>query len=172
MKRDEMLREWIRAHGRMVIRTAYYYVKDKMIAEDIAQEVFLKAYAKIEEFRGTASVETWLYRITVNHCKDYVRSWAYRKLLVQQHFERARDEGDLPEDVLVKKHRGEELLAMVMKLPVKDREVILLHYFEELKVKEIAEILSDKETTVRVRMMRALKKLRQKVEEEEAYGLL
>lgn len=156
----------------MVIRTAYYYVKDKMVAEDIAQEVFLKAFQKIEDFRGASSVETWLYRITVNHCKDYVRSWAYRKLLVQQQFDRTRDEGDLPEDVLVKKHRGEELLAMVMQLPVKYREVILLHYFEELKVKEIAEILSDKETTVRVRIMRALKKLRFQIEEGETYGLL
>ncbi|MGZ6503234.1 MAG: sigma factor, partial [Tumebacillaceae bacterium] len=47
MEKEELLRLWIHEHGRMIIRTAFYYVKDKMIAEDIAQEVFIKAFTKM-----------------------------------------------------------------------------------------------------------------------------
>jgi RNA polymerase sigma-70 factor, ECF subfamily len=153
----------------MIIRTSFYYVKDKMIAEDIAQEVFIKAFTKMEEFRGSSSLETWLYRITVNHCKDYIRSWSYRKLQVTHLFDHNQAGGDLPEEVAIHRARGKALFAKVMELPVKYREVILLYFFEERKTKEIAELLGDKESTVRVRIARALQRLRISIDEE---GLL
>lgn len=78
-EKNVVLSDWIHRYSQMVMRTAYYYVKDQMVAEDIAQEVFLRAYKKMDEFLRESSVATWLYRITVNACKDYLRSWSYRK---------------------------------------------------------------------------------------------
>ena len=65
-------------YGNDVLRTAYMYVKNIHTAEDIFQEVFIKADRNKESFRGESSVKTWLIRITVNACKDYLKS-AYNR---------------------------------------------------------------------------------------------
>jgi len=173
VERKEFLRQWVQDHGRLVIRTAFYYVQDRMIAEDIAQDVFLKAYEHIADFRGTSSVETWLYRITVNQCKDFMKSWSYRKLQVMHTFgfTPLSREG-LPEPELLVKDGRQALLTKIMALPLKDREVILLHYFEGMALHDIAALLHDNESTVRARIARARKKLRVSIGEEDRYELL
>lgn len=168
-EKKAVLSDWIHEHSQMVLRTAYYYVKDQMVAEDIAQEVFLRVFKKMEEYRGESSVATWLYRITVNACKDFLRSWNYRKLVFSQTFlERKTDEST--EQEVIRKLNENELVRKVMELPVKYREVIVLHYFEQLKSREIAELLDLKESTVRVRIKRGIDKLKQELSGEEVNG--
>jgi RNA polymerase sigma-70 factor (ECF subfamily) len=168
-EKQNLLSEWIHEHSPMVIRTAYYYVKDQMVAEDIAQEVFLRAYRKMNEYRGDASVATWLYRITVNACKDYLRSWSYRKLVFTQTFSDRQADESTEQEVLRKLNQN-ELAAKVMKLPIKYREVIVLHYFEQLKSREIAELMNLKESTVRVRISRGIAKLKEELTGGEEHG--
>ena len=74
------LESMMRTYGNDVLRTAYMYVKDIHTAEDIFQEVFIKADRNKEGFRGESSVKTWLIRITVNACKDYLKSAYHRRV--------------------------------------------------------------------------------------------
>lgn len=158
-EKESILSTWMLEYSPMVLRTAFYYVKDQMVAEDIAQEVFLRAYRKMDDYRGDASVSTWLYRITVNACKDHLRSWSHRKLILTQTFQDRESDETTEQEVLRRLHEN-DLVQKVMELPVKYREVIVLHYFEQLKSREIAEMLNLKESTVRVRISRGLVKLK------------
>nr|WP_018130722.1 sigma-70 family RNA polymerase sigma factor [Effusibacillus pohliae] len=168
-EKKAVLSDWIHEHSQMVLRTAFYFVKDQMVAEDIAQEVFLRVYKKMEEYRGESSVATWLYRVTVNTCKDYLRSWNYRKLVFSQTFLEWKT-GESPEQEVIRKLNENELVRKVMALPVKYREVIVLHYFEQLKSREIAELLRLKESTVRVRIKRGIDKLKEELSGGEVHG--
>ena len=60
------------AYGNDVLRTAYMYVKDKYTAEDIFQDVFIKVNRSLSEFKGNSSIKTWIIRITINTCKDFI----------------------------------------------------------------------------------------------------
>ena len=80
------LESMMRTYGNDVLRTAYMYVKDIHTAEDIFQEVFIKADRNKESFRGESSVKTWLIRITVNACKDYLKSAYNRRVTPLQEF--------------------------------------------------------------------------------------
>ena len=71
----------IREYGNDVLRTAYMYVKDIHTAEDIFQEVFIKVNQKFSTFEGNSSIKTWIIRIAINACKDYLKS-AYNRRVV------------------------------------------------------------------------------------------
>ncbi|WP_369385783.1 sigma-70 family RNA polymerase sigma factor [Mesobacillus boroniphilus] len=73
-------------YGDKIIRLAYTYVRSHQAAEDITQEVFLKCYEKMHLFRGDSSYKTWLYKITVNKCKDYLKSWSYKNIIFTELF--------------------------------------------------------------------------------------
>ena len=70
----ETLETLMRQYGNDVLRLAYLYVKEYHLAEDIFQDVFLKVNQNLEDFRGESSIKTWILRITVNTCKDYLKS--------------------------------------------------------------------------------------------------
>ncbi|MER2107385.1 MAG: sigma factor [Solibacillus sp.] len=77
-EKDRYLNEAIRAHGDYLKRLIYTYVKDIQKTEDIVQDVFIKFYKTIEQFEGRCSSKTYLYRIAVNECQNYLKSWHYR----------------------------------------------------------------------------------------------
>lgn len=138
-----------------------------MIAEDIAQEAFIKAYKGIDDFEGRSSIETWILRIAVNQCRDYLRSWSYRKLQLTSKVIEVKSQQGTPEEIAIQHDIDTSILDEVFRLSIKYREVILLHYFEDLSTSEISKILSINEGTIRTRLSRALKKLRLQVEEVE-----
>ncbi|USG66837.1 sigma-70 family RNA polymerase sigma factor [Brevibacillus ruminantium] len=159
-KKEQIIREWVSLYHSLVFRTIYYYVKNRATAEDLTQEVFVKAYQKFESFRAEARPETWLYRIAINTAKDYLKSWNHRKtILTSTFFENNASESI--EHQIMQQFQNDELVRTVMALPTKYREVIVLYYFEEVKSPEIAELLGVKESTIRVRISRGLEKLRQ-----------
>ncbi|KEO84468.1 sigma-70 family RNA polymerase sigma factor [Tumebacillus flagellatus] len=165
-EKETVLLDWIERHSALLIRTAYYYVRDRMVAEDIVQDVFVKAFDRMEEFRGDGRVEAWLSRMTVNACKDYLRSWRHRNIVVQE-FVGLKATTSSAETAALAQVQNQELAARVLKLPVKYREAVVLHYFEQLKIREIADLLELTESTVKVRLHRGLKKLQQELGEEE-----
>jgi RNA polymerase sigma-70 factor (ECF subfamily) len=165
-ERVQRLDAWMRAYGSDVINFAYSYVKDYYVAQDIAQDVFLKAFAKGESFRGQSSVKTWLLSITANRCKDYLRSWAHRSV--------THDEDEVislkpstadTEQEAIERLARDELWTLVGKLPLKYREVIVLFYQRELSGHEIAEVLGTSEESVRTRLHRGRALLRHMLEE-------
>lgn len=164
MKGDSSSRELsalIDEYGSCVLNTAYLYLNDRQLAEDVFQEVFLKAYLKMDTFEARSSVKTWLIRITINQCKDTIKS-AY-KSRVNVGFDRL-DGGCLicqsAEQAAEENYENERLYRAVMSLEPKHRELILLRYYNELSLDEIASILRISNGAVRTRLSRVTAVLR------------
>lgn len=165
--RSAVLEEWMTAYGTRVMHLAYFYLKDRHAAEDISQEVFLKAYNSMDDFRGDSQVYTWLYRITVNLCRDRLRSAYHQRTVLPGELPVARSEGDEPESEALKQSKRESIMRSIMSLPEHYREVLVLYYYQELNVVQIAEVTGLAENTVKTRLHRARQQLKQILEHEE-----
>lgn len=145
-------------------------------AEDVAQEVFLRAFRSLGEFRSEARLTTWLYRIAINSCRDYHRRKSRRKWSVysidggtsgslgEQVERQIPDERPGPLEVVETNYRRECLLDALAKLPPKHREVVILHDVEGLRYDEISEIVQCPLGTVKSRLYYARRKLRETLE--------
>ncbi len=154
--KEAVLERIMDEYGESVVWLAFSYLKDKEKAEDVAQEVFIACYTKLDTFNMEASLKSWVLTITANKCKDVLKSWSYRNIVFAQSllntFKHSSSEPDM---VLIGSEENKELATNVLKLPAKYREVIFLHYFEDLKVQEISDLLSIKENSVKTRLRRA-----------------
>lgn len=154
----------MRTYGNDVLRTAVFYVKDKHTAEDIFQEVFLKVNKNLNGFQGNSSVKTWILRITINTCKDYLKSaWKQRVISVAEY----DDSGLVSEDILHQVEREEQnrfVREAVMNLPEKYKDILVCVYFQEKTLSETAYILQIAEGTVKSRLSRAKEKLKNSLE--------
>jgi RNA polymerase sigma-70 factor, ECF subfamily len=164
--KDEILEKIMIEHGNDVLYLAYSYVKDRSIAEDLAQEVFLSAYIHLDTFQFHASIKTWLFRITVNRCKDYLKSWSYKTTIVTNVIEFALGTPREKETVkiLIDKDEKARLAEIIFSLPLKYREVIYLFYFEEMSLNEITGLLNVNINTLKSRMKRAKEILKKEME--------
>jgi len=154
----------MREYGNDVLRTAYSYVKDKFTAEDIFQEVFIKVYKNLDNFREESGIKTWLIRITINTCKDYLKSAYNRKVVPMMEFkeESITSEDDFEE--VENRDRDRFVKETVMTLPEGYREVLLCVYYHEMSVAETAESLGIAEGTVKSRLSRAREIMKNKLE--------
>ena len=158
------LESMMRTYGNDVLRTAYMYVKDIHTAEDIFHEVFIKADRNKENFRGESSVKTWLIRITVNACKDYLKSAYNRRVTPLQEFQENALMSENDFDGVERKEIQQEVRKAVMSLPESHRDVVLCVYFQDMTVPEAAKALGLAEGTVKSRLSRAKDKLKQLLE--------
>jgi RNA polymerase sigma-70 factor (ECF subfamily) len=162
---SELLDYLMRRFSDKVIKIAYYHVRDRYMAEDICQEVFLRVYKNLDKFCRDSTYFTWIYRITVNLCHDYKASAYFRRMLPWC--------GRGTEDILKTDERlfeaaeGGEVFHKVMDLPLKYRTVLALYYFEGFMTPEIAHILKIRENTVRARLCRGRKMLKEILAREE-----
>lgn len=159
---DELVEEY----GDSVLQLAYLYLKDRDLAEDVFQEVFTRVHTRGRTFRGEASPKTWLYRITVNCCRDKLRSGALRRLVLAGEeliAALAPPEPAVEEQVLAQADRS-ALMEAVLSLPVEYREVVLLYYYEEMGTAEVAAALGLSPGTVRSRLFRARARLKEMLE--------
>lgn len=159
--RDEILTELFRQYAASIQRMCYLYLKDYHLAEDALSDTFLKAYRALPSFRSLSSPKTWLCRIAINVCKSRLRSPAYREMTLEGFPETTAVSNDMEES-------GERvwLGREIMALPEKYREVILLRYYQELTVKEIALLLRLPSTTVAGRLKRAKAMLKSALKED------
>ncbi len=166
--KKEILEYLMNRFGKKVQKIAYYYLRDQYQAEDIAQDVFCKVYEKLDSFRGDSSYYTWIYRITVNKCRDYLASSSFKRLLLScDPTAMDKQKSLIDSNRLFEKIQGGELFSKVMDLPLKYRLAIVLYYFEDMTTVEIADTLNLKESTVRTRLYRARKMLKKTLAEEE-----
>jgi RNA polymerase sigma factor (sigma-70 family) len=128
-------------------------------AEDVAQDVFVKLLGKPKQFRGDAKLWTYLTVITVNRCRSLQRrQWLQQR--VMQLIGSRLVTPDVPREPRIERDEtAERIRAAVAQLPTNLREVIVLRYFEELGVEQVAEILSLRRNAVEVRLSRARKLL-------------
>ena len=154
----------MRTYGNDVLRTAFSYLNDRSAAEDCFQETFIKAYKNLENFRGDSSIKTWLIRITVNVCKDYLKSAYQRHVVPMMEFEEDAIVSDNDFEEVENKDRNEQILAAVNSLPEHYREVIMCVFYNEMSIEETAEALGTAPGTVKSRLHRAKEQLKNKLE--------
>ena len=145
-------------YGSGLLRMSAIYLKDADLAQDAVQETFIKAYRHMNDYRGDSSEKTWLTTICVNTCKDILRTAWFR------HTSRI-DLEELPEKPADFEFPDNTVLTEVMHLPARYREVILLRYYEGLKLKEVASALGLSEGKVRSRLNKANEILRDRLKE-------
>ena len=135
-------------YGTGMLRMSCMYLGDTHLAQDAVQDAFIKIYRAWRPIENPAAEKAWVMRITVNVCKDYLRSaWKRKVNLVEQYPE-------LPGAEAPKDGQG-RLFQEIMALKPKYKEVILLHYYQQLKVGEIAAVLGAPQSTVSIRLRRA-----------------
>ena len=169
--KEKLLEEIMLEHGSDLVRLVFSYVKDKETAKDMVQNTFIKCYENLDGFRYESSLKTWLYRITINQCKDYLKSWNYRKVQVKSILEGAiKPFFPNTEDIVIKKSESEEIKDIIFSLHENYREVIYLYYFKSLKIFEISEVLDLNPNTVKTRLSRGREKLKLLIQEAGIYG--
>ena len=150
------IEQLIHTYGDYLYRVAFIYTKDERASEEVVQDVFLKFYQTKDRYDGRASIKTYLTKMTINRSYDYLRSWKNKKALLVETFRNAKGADT---EAIQKEERG-EITAAVLKLPLKYREVLLLYYYEDLQVAEIAELCKLSVSTVKTRLQRARTKLK------------
>lgn len=159
------LEELMSEYGNDVLRTAYFYLKDRHLAEDVSQEVFLRVYRKWSTFRGESSVKTWLMTITIRLCWDKLGMKSNREQPTDPVLIRPGGQASAEEEMMRRLNRT-TILQYVMKLPAQYHEVLYLYYYLELSTKEIAQLTHSPEGTVRARLSRAREMLGKHLQEE------
>lgn len=174
MDREEkefILEKMMIEYGNELVRLAFSYVKDAEIAKDMVQNTFIKCYKNLDSFRFDAQLKTWLYRITINECKDYLKSWNYRMVQVKSFInETAKSILPSTEKTVIDKYNNEAIKDTIFALPKAYREVVYLYYYESLKTEEIAEVLDIPVNTVKSRLRRAKQRLESMIKEAELNG--
>ena len=158
--RDQKLIHLMQRYELSVKRMCCAIVQDAALAEDAAQETFLRAYRALDGFRSESSEKTWLMRIAINVCKDMRRSGWFRFI------DRRVDPSRLPEPAACTDEQ-QELSMLVMQLPRRLLEVVLLYYYQGMTTRETAAALGIPQQTVVSRLQSARKRLRISLEGDE-----
>jgi len=161
---DTVVERLIEQYGQEVYKIAYFYMKETQLAEDVFQEVFYKVIKNYHKFNHQSSEKTWLIRITINTCKDMLRTSWIKRVTTFGVWQDSEHEYEKPYDI-EKKETNKELYELIQQLPQKYKEILLLFYYKDLTYEEISEILQIPEGTVRSRLSRAREKLKKMMNE-------
>jgi RNA polymerase sigma-70 factor, ECF subfamily len=166
--KDEMaFKEIVERYQTKVFSIIYGILRNHNDAEDIAQQVFAKIYFSIGNFDFRSSLLTWIYKITVNECYDYLRKKRVRKLVYESDFseedslqmensQTARDH-KVPVDETLEQR--DLLLKLLSKISEEDRSLMLMKEVEGHSVEELAEMTGMNENTIKVKLFRTRQKL-------------
>ncbi|MFC5404940.1 sigma-70 family RNA polymerase sigma factor [Cohnella soli] len=162
------MRTLMERYGDELTRTAYLLTRDRQAAEEATMDAFVQAFGRIRQLKHPDKLKNWLLRIVVNRCRMKMRTWNWRRVFPFADVDRlsgatATD----PENLLLEEWRNERLSEAILRLDYKYREPIVLHYFNEMTVSEIAEQTFEKENTIKSRLARARAKLKSLLEEED-----
>lgn len=162
--REEDFVALVEEHQAALLRMCYMVLRDREAARDAVQETFLKAYRGMTKFRGNSSGKTWLVTIAMNTCRDMRRS-AWLRFV-----DRRLTPEDLPAASVPPTENDRELTLRVMQLPPKLREVVVLYYYQDMNMLEVAKALGLAQSTVAARLARARERLREVLEGEDDDG--
>ena len=155
-EKKQRFERWVRAYSQSILHACFIYLVDKSQAEDAMQDTFLKAWEGMDQFaaRQNAQEKTWLMRIAINVCHDYQRSRWFRYVDTNKALE------DLPSRYLTLPEADRSLLLDILRLPVKQKQVILLYYYQEMSLQETADALGIAVSTAHHRLKKAEKLLK------------
>ena len=155
---DAVLERLMNQYGTSLLRMCCLHLRDAALAEDAVQDTFLKAYRRLDGLRDEGSERAWLMSIAINTCRDYLRSSWHRRV------DGSLTPDDLPERACEPENPDCTVLTEVRKLKPRYREVILLRYYQDLKLGEIAKALGISLSSVKYRLKSAEKQLRKRLE--------
>ncbi len=165
--REEKLVQMVECYQTALLHICYMMLHDEKLAEDAVQETFIKAYKALDGFRGQSSEKTWLMHIGMNVCRDMRRGRWFRyvdRSVTPETLPIAAAEADEAQE------EQEELARAVLLLPDKYKEVILLHYYQNMNVREIGQALHLAPSSVSNRLNKARAKLKTEMERGERHG--
>lgn len=157
---DSGFAEVYAAHSRAIYYLALRFLGDPEKAEDATHDVFLKAFRKVEQFRGEASWRTWLYRITINHCRNLQQSWNERHVFSNADdsvWEQTAARTESPLRVLETKELGQRIQRALDGLPQEYRLLLLLVADAELSYEQVGALTDQTADAVRGKLHRARK---------------
>jgi RNA polymerase sigma-70 factor (ECF subfamily) len=166
--KDEMaFKEIVERYQTKVFSIIYGILRNHNDAEDIAQQVFAKIYFSIGNFDFRSSLLTWIYKITVNECYDYLRKKRVRKLVYESDFseedslqmENSQSASDAKAPVDETLARRDLLVKLLSKISEEDRSLMLMKEVEGHSVEELAEMTGMNENTIKVKLFRTRQKL-------------
>ncbi len=145
-------------HSRPIYYLCLRMLGDPAKAEDAAHDVFLKAFRSLDQFRGEASLRTWLYRIAVNHCRNLIQSWHHRNVSTtddEATLDNTPSAAESPLRVLMNKELGQRIQRTLDALPAEYRLLLLLVAERDLSYEEIAGMTDQNADAVRGKLYRA-----------------
>ena len=154
-----------------IFRMIYFRIHRQMDAEDLTQDVFIRAYRSISRLREPNRFRSWLYTIAVNRVNDYLRKRRVRSIFkssdegpeIQPETDEQRDRPEALEQVL-KVDFWRQIDRISKKLSKMEREVFMLRFMDDLNINEIAQVLKKSESTIKTHLYRALAKFRKEKE--------
>lgn len=161
---EVVLTRLVETYQTALLHICYMILHDEALAEDAVQETYLKAYKALESFRGESSEKTWLFRIGVNVCRDMKRGRWFR------YVDRRVTPELLPIPAADMDDDHEDLAQAIVLLPDKYKEVILLHYYQNMNVRDIAQTLGLAPSSVSNRLKKARERLRVLLERGNRHG--
>jgi RNA polymerase sigma-70 factor, ECF subfamily len=149
----------VERHRRPVYQLCYRYVGNHEDASDLAQDVFLRAYRGLKNFRGQSSISTWLYRIAVNVCLNRVaaKTPPLESIDVHQFVDLHSESAS---ETILKQERGARVRAAIAQLPPKQRSTLILRMYHEMSHQQIAEALGSSVGAVKANFFHALGNLK------------
>ena len=157
--RQEWLTDAITRWEKPLLRLCFSYLCDSAMAEDAVQETFFKAWKNYDRFRGEAQEKTWLTRIAINTCKDLLKSaWA-------RNTDRSVTLESLPEGSAPFEERDDTVTRAVLSLPIRLKEVTLLHWYQGMSLDEMVRVLKIPRSTINYRLKKAKTMLKEELKE-------
>ncbi len=162
------------AYNQLVLRykEKIYWIVRRIIpdhddADDITQNVFIKAYQSLRSFKGDSSFYTWIYRIAINLSLNEIRRKKFHKTFsIDDEIHQISTPDDQPIDTLIKEERTRLIKSAIEQLPDKQKKVFLLRYYEELPYEEIAKILHTSVGGLKANYFHAVKKIGEHLKNE------
>lgn len=165
MNREQRLSRWIDLYSDTILKTCFLYLSDRQQAEDVLQDTWIKAWKHMEDIdlKRITNEKAWLLRIAINTCKDYRRTAWFRHVDTRKAIE------DLPARLVSSEPEDRTLTLIVMDLPERYKQIILLHYFQGLTLQETADVLGQSASTAHRRLKKAEALLKDALERGEAH---
>lgn len=157
-KREDYFIELVNLYKKKIMSLCFSYTEDYFEAEDLSQEIFLSLYKNMRNFRGDASLSTYIYKVALSKCVDYKRKRSIKSFLSGLIYSNNEKQEDTDDKNYIRQ--------TIAKLPEELKKVLILFYYIGLTQKEIGEILKITERAVEGRIYRAKQKLRNEFEKE------
>lgn len=147
------------------------HLRNREKAEDLVQETFLRMIRQLQKSSIPAQIRPWLYKVALNLCRDYWKSISYRNdQQTDLEFVDRRDDGPSVIEIFERQETRKEILRSLDQLSEIQKEIVLLRFYQELKLQEISDIMEIPLSTIKTNLYQALKKLRSRLVTNSAHS--